>query len=71
MRKQFELKDSSSCLNRANDNEMLFVLRGHDAAAPAIIRMWVQMRVTMGKNRLDDDQMQEALACATIMERER
>lgn len=71
MRKQFELADSESCLNRAQNNEMVFVLRGHDVAAPFAIRQWVQMRVTMGKNTLDDKQMQDALSVANIMERER
>ena len=71
MRKQFEQNDASSCLNRAKDNEMLFVLRGHDAAAPSTIRQWAQMRIVMGKNKLEDEQIQEALAVAMIMERER
>ena len=71
MRKQFELNDQSSCLNRSQNNEMLFVLRSHDVAAPYTIRAWVQMRVTMGKNKLEDPEIQEALASANIMERER
>lgn len=71
MRKQFEQNDPNSCLNRAQNNEMLFVLRGHDVCAPFTIRQWVQMRVTMGKNKLDDPEIQEALSSAAIMERER
>lgn len=71
MRKQFELNDSESCLNRAKDNEMVFVLRGHDVAAPYTIRAWVQMRVTMRKNKADDPEIIEALEAANIMERER
>jgi hypothetical protein len=71
MRKQHELADQSSCLNRAQNNEFLFVLRGHDVAAPYTIRAWCQMRITMGKNKQDDPEIQEALAAANIMERER
>lgn len=71
MRKQHEIADPESCLNKSQNNEMIFVLRGHDVAAPFAIRQWVQMRVTMGKNKLEDEQMQSALSMAGIMERER
>lgn len=71
MRKQHELNDPNSCLNRAADNEMIFVLRGHDVAAPHAIREWCERRILMGKNKLEDNQIQEALAAAMIMERER
>jgi hypothetical protein len=71
MRKQHELSDPGSCLNRAQNNEYVFVLRGHDVAAPYVIRAWCQMRIIMGKNKLEDHQIQEALAAANIMERER
>ena len=71
MRKQFELTDQQSCLNRSQNNEMLFVLRGHDVAAPYAIRAWCAMRITMRKNKPDDDQIIEALAAANIMEREK
>jgi hypothetical protein len=71
MRKQFELADQESCLNRAQNNEMLFVLRGHDCCAPETIREWCWKRILRGKNKLEDKQIQEALAAADIMERER
>lgn len=71
MRKQFELNDPSSCLNRAADNEMLFILRNHDIAAPATIRDWCQHRILRGKNKLEDATIQEALAIASIMEQSR
>ena len=71
MRKQFELNDRNSCLNRAANNEMLFVLRSHDIAAPETIRDWCQRRILRGKSKLEDPQIQEALAAALIMERER
>ena len=71
MRKISEIKESQSCLNKARDNEMLFVLLGRDKAAPFVIRMWVQMRITLGLNLLEDEKIQEALNCADVMERER
>ena len=45
MRKQFELKDPNSCLNRAQDNEMLFVIRSHDVCAAETVRDWCQRRI--------------------------
>ena len=64
MRKCDELVSDKSCLNKANDDEMLFVLLGRDPAAPAAIRAWVAERINLGKNAT------EALACATTMEQE-
>ena len=71
MRKQFEQNDKTSCLNRALNNEMLFVLRGHDICAPETILDWCARRILRGKNKLEDKQIQEALEAANIMERER
>lgn len=68
MRKQNEVGNPSSCLNRAVDGEMLFVLLGRDAAAPATIRFWVNQRLQLGKNQPSDEQIVEALACAKTME---
>jgi hypothetical protein len=50
---------------------MLFVLRTVDAASPATIRFWCEERVRLGKNKVDDEQIKEALACAATMETER
>lgn len=68
MIKRDELSDPNSCLNRAEDDEMLFVLLGRDEAAPATIRAWCRARVLKGKNKRDDPQIVEALACAKSME---
>lgn len=70
MRKEDELKHPFSCLNRAKDSEMIFVLLGRDVAAPAAIRTWVEERVRLGKNIPTDKQVFEALECARIMERQ-
>jgi hypothetical protein len=71
MIKRDELGDPNSCLNRAGFDEMLFVLRGHDVAAPATIERWAIERVAIGKNRTDDPEIIEALACAARMREDR
>jgi len=68
MRKRDELRQNTSCLNKARDNEMLFVLLGRDKAAPATIRFWCQDRIARGLNQANDYQIEEALKCARSME---
>lgn len=68
MRKQDELTNPNSCMSRARDNEMTFVLLGRDKAAPAAIRAWIDERIRLGKNQLDDEQIIEAEKCAMQME---
>lgn len=71
MRKRDELTDPTSCTSKAEPGEMLFVLIGRDVAAPAAIRAWVHERIRLGKNKASDAQINEALQCAHIMDRER
>lgn len=71
MRKSEELANPNSCLNRADDDELIFVLRGHDVAAPATIRAWNRERVRLRKNRWGDPQLIEAALCADRMQAER
>lgn len=40
MIKRKELSDPNSQLNKAAEDEPLFVLRAHDKVAPAMIRQW-------------------------------
>lgn len=68
MLKRDELSNPDSCMSRAKDDEMTFVLLGRDQAAPAAIRAWVMERIRLGKNKSDDDQIIEAEMCARIME---
>ena len=68
MMKRDELANPQSCLNRAHDDEMLFVLLARDVAAPLAIVTWVAERLRRGKNTKHDRQIQEALACARYME---
>ena len=70
MRKRMELVDPRSCMSRAADDEWTFVLLGRDAAAPQTIRFWVDERIRLGKNKISDAQMQEALTSADAMEKE-
>jgi hypothetical protein len=69
MIKSEELTNPNSCMSKAKDDEMTFVLLGRDAAAPDVIRFWCRRRIALGKNKTTDAQILEALACAEIMER--
>jgi hypothetical protein len=70
MKKYVEIRNTSSCLNRAGLDELIFVLLSRDAAAPATIRFWCAERMRLGKNKSDDLQIIEALATAKMMEAE-
>lgn len=71
MRKKDEISNPRSCLSKAQPDEMIFVLRGIDIAAPDVIRYWVEKRIVLGKNKYDDPQIINALKDAKIMEKER
>ena len=43
MEKRFELADASSCLNKAEADEPLFVLRANDPVAAQCVRLWKAM----------------------------
>lgn len=60
-----------SCFNKAREDERLFVLLARDPAAPVAIRAWVAERLRLGKNKITDPQVREALECAELMDRER
>jgi hypothetical protein len=68
MKKQNEIILPDSCLNRADDDEMIFVLLARDPAAPVAIRAWIHSRITLGKNQPLDQQLIEAERCASMME---
>ena len=68
MLKKIELSDPNSCLNRARDDELVFVLLERDVAAPTAIRSWCNERIVQGKNKPGDDQITTAYACADRME---
>lgn len=60
MRKCDELMNPKSCLNRARDDEWLFVLLGRDVAAAETVIFWAQLRGKLGKNEPADPQIVEA-----------
>lgn len=62
-----ELTNANSCMNKARDDEMTFVLLGRDPAAPAAIRMWISERIRIGKNQANDPQIVEAYECIEQM----
>lgn len=70
MRKKDEARNPNSCLNKAFESEMLFVLLGRDPAAPFAIRQWIAERIRLGRNQVTDIQIIDAVACAEIMEKE-
>ncbi len=60
MRKVEELSNPTSCLNKAQDGEWLFVLLGRDVAAPLAVRAWIEARIRLGKNQRSDAQIVDA-----------
>lgn len=62
-----EETDPTSCWNKAQANEMTFVLLGRDPAAPLAIREWIRLRILLRKNHAGDPQMVEAEKCAQAM----
>jgi hypothetical protein len=70
MRKRDELADPQSCLNKARDDDWIFVLIQHDEDAPAAVRFWAHRRVARGKRAKDHPQIVEALAWADRVEAE-
>lgn len=64
MLKRFELLNQDSCLNKADANEPVFVLRAKDTLAPATIRHWA----TMAQGTHEQAKIDEALTLAQAME---
>jgi hypothetical protein len=60
MRKRDELTDPRSCLNKARDDERLFVLLERDDAFVATVRYWIEKRIELGKNQRNDAKLTEA-----------
>lgn len=60
MRKIDELANPNSCLNKARDDELLFVLLARDPAAPATVRAWIDERIRRGLNEPSDPKIVSA-----------
>jgi len=43
MRKKDEINHPDSCLNKAKDDEPIFVLRAQDAFAPHLVAAWINL----------------------------
>lgn len=71
MKKIDELDVKQSCLNRAHDNELVFVLLARDKHAPTTIRYWCAARISDGKNKPFDPDIQSAYKIADDMESQR
>ena len=68
MKKIDELDNKQSCLNRAHDQEIVFVLLSRDKCAPTTIRYWCAARLSEKKNKVTDPEIQEAYKIADQME---
>jgi hypothetical protein len=66
MLKKDELTEPNSCLNKAHDNEMLFVILERDPAAADTVRYWMQKRIELG---LDTNDSPKLLTAASIVQR--
>lgn len=60
MRKRDELTNPLSCMSRAREDEMTFVLLGRDLAATVAVQAWIEERIRLGKNTRQDAQIVEA-----------
>lgn len=68
MRRIDEMRLPDTCLNKARDDERIFVLLERDEAAPYAIRAWAEKRIELGKNHPHDAQITAALEEADRME---
>ena len=68
MTKIEERENPKSCFSKALERERMFILLERDAATPATIRFWAQTHVQLGKNKITDAQIVDALALAEDIE---
>ena len=74
MIKRDELANPNSCINKAGDDEPVFVLRAHDPAAPEIVREWADAYASRKEEKggvMTDEQRakyREAIELAQKME---
>ena len=66
MLKSLEIAKSNSCLNKADADEPLFVLRANDPIAPMVVRIWASLSSQMGAH--DRDKTCNAFHAAQDME---
>lgn len=68
MKKRDEISDPKSCLNKAHDDDWVFVLKQSDPVMPDAIRDWAKRRIALGLNSPEDDKIAEALRVADEVE---
>lgn len=61
MLKREEMSNPNSCLNRAVDDEPIFVLRAKDKASFWAVNMWIQSRMLLGMNQPNDEKIISAM----------
>ena len=64
MTKRELLDNPNSCLNKAADDEPVFLLRAQDIWAPEAIKYWA----SLAKNTIGMDKFKESIGCAFMME---
>lgn len=60
MKKSEEIANPYSCLNKAGDDEFVFVLRETDPASAPAVRAWIKGRIDSGKNKMSDKKLDGA-----------
>ena len=63
--KKEELANPNSCINKAVDDEPIFVLRAQDKLAPILIRLWTDLANIHG---CSENKRVQAWKCARDME---
>jgi hypothetical protein len=56
-------KSTDSCIAKAADNEMLFVLRSQDISSPRLVLEWIKENLETAP----EDKLREAFECAINM----
>lgn len=67
MNKLDEINDPKSCLNKAADDEPIFVLRAKDPLAPLLVRRWAEL--ARGTDSHDQAKQISALRVSGEMEK--
>ena len=63
MKKKAELKNPNSTLNKADDEEMLFILKAKDISSPKVILNWIAENLETAS----EAKLHEAFICALRM----
>jgi hypothetical protein len=67
MKKEDELRNPKSCFNKANNDELMFILLERDPTIISTVLHWINTRVEMGLNTMEDDKIKEAYNfCNTV-----